>query len=145
MHRRTLLQASLAAVLPLPAFAQGAAARTLRVIPQANLTSLDPVWTTAVVTRNHAFLVFDQLYAQDAKGEPRPQMAEGWVMETGWPDLDLHACAPACASTTASRCCAKDCVASIRRWCAARPLRPGAVAPRWPRSRRWTTGASASA
>ena len=81
MHRRTLLRASLAAALPAPAFAQGAAARTLRVIPQANLTSLDPVWTTAVVTRNHAFLVYDQLCAQDAKGEIRPQMAEGWAME----------------------------------------------------------------
>src|SRR3954463_9194602 len=80
MHRRPLLQASLAA-LPAPAFAQGTAARTLRVIPQANLTSLDPVWTTAVVTRNHAFLVYDQLCAQDAQGEIRPQMAEGWVME----------------------------------------------------------------
>ena len=81
MHRRSLLQTSLAAALPAPAFAQGSAARTLRVIPQANLTSLDPVWTTAVVTRNHAFLVYDQLCAQDAKGEIQPQMAEGWTIE----------------------------------------------------------------
>src|SRR3954471_15460187 len=81
MQRRTLFGLAAAAALPAPAFAQGSAARTLRVVPQANLTSLDPVWTTAVVTRNHAFLVHDQLCAQDAKGEIKPQMAEGWTTE----------------------------------------------------------------
>jgi peptide/nickel transport system substrate-binding protein len=61
MQRRQLLAAIAAgAAIPgVPALAQSATARTLRVIPQANLTSLDPVWTTAVVTRNHAFLVYD--------------------------------------------------------------------------------------
>ena len=73
MQRRDLLAAA-GAALAAPAQAQPAGARSLRVIPQANLTSLDPVWTTAVVTRNHAFLVYDQLCAQDAKGEIRPQV-----------------------------------------------------------------------
>src|SRR3954463_11057230 len=112
MHRRTLLQSSLAAALPAPAFAQGSVARTLRVIPQANLTSLDPVWTTAVVTRNHAFMIFDQLCAQDAKGEIKPQMAEGWTTEAdglAWtftlrPGLKFH---------DGEKVLAKDCVASI--------------------------------
>src|SRR3712207_9356578 len=85
MERRSLIRgagvAAMAGALPAPALSQGAVAQTLRVVPQANLTSLDPVWTTAVVTRNHAFLVYDQICAQDAKGEVRPQMAEGW--ETG--------------------------------------------------------------
>ena len=86
MERRSLLQATLAAAalpatMSAPAYAQGSAASTLRVIPQANLTSLDPVWTTAVVTRNHAFMVYDQICAQDAKGEIKPQMAEGWATE----------------------------------------------------------------
>src|SRR3712207_9395476 len=114
MHRRSLLQGAALTALPAPALAQGAA-KVLRVIPQANLTSLDPVWTTAVVTRNHGFLVYDQLLAQDAKGEIRPQMAEGWVTE---PDgltvtftlrsgLKFH---------DGERVLAKDCVASINRW-----------------------------
>ena len=51
--RRAVLGAT-AAGLAAPAFAQTAAARTLRFVPHANLTSLDPVWTTAWVTRNHA-------------------------------------------------------------------------------------------
>ncbi len=85
MERRSLIRgagaAAVAGALPAPALSQSAAARTLRVVPQANLTSLDPVWTTAVVTRNHGFLVYDQLCAQDAAGEIKPQMAEGWVTE----------------------------------------------------------------
>ena len=142
MHRRTLLQASLAAGLPAPAFAQGAAARTLRVIPQANLTSLDPVWTTAVVTRNHAFLVYDQLCAQDAKGEIRPQMAEGWAMEPdglAW----TFTCATACASMTGRRCWPRIASPASSAGRGATPS-PRCWGRTWPRSRRWTTGASAS-
>jgi peptide/nickel transport system substrate-binding protein len=115
MQRRTLFGLAAATALPVPALAQGSAARTLRVIPQANLTSLDPVWTTAVVTRNHAFMIYDQLCAQDAKGEIRPQMAEGWVIEEdglSWvftlrAGLRFHDGEPVLA---------RDCVASIQRW-----------------------------
>jgi len=116
MDRRQFLQATAAmAALPAaPALAQGAA-KTLRVIPQANLTSLDPVWTTAVVTRNHAFMVYDQICAQDAAGEIKPQMAEGWTLEqdaksvtfTLREGLRFH---------DGEKVLAKDCVASIRRW-----------------------------
>ena len=113
MQRRHLLAAG--AALAAPAQAQPAGARSLRVIPQANLTSLDPVWTTAVVTRNHGFLVYDQLCAQDAKGVIRPQMAEGWVEEADGLSLTFtlreglffHDGAPVRAA---------DCVASVDRW-----------------------------
>ena len=114
MQRRSLL-ATAASLPAAPAFSQGSAARTLRVIPQANLTSLDPIWTTAVVTRNHGFMVYDQLCAQDAAGEIRPQMAEGWALAddrltltfTLREGLRFHDGEPVLA---------KDCVASIRRW-----------------------------
>ena len=75
MKRRSLLKAAFAAPLAAPALAQPVP--TLRFIPQANLTALDPVWTTATVTFNHAYYVFDTLYATDSKGAYRPQMAEG--------------------------------------------------------------------
>jgi len=118
MERRTFLGASAgvaAAGVSAPALSQGAAARTLRVIPQANLTSLDPVWTTAVVTRNNAFMIYDQICAQDSKGEIRPQMAEGWeISQDGlaWTftlreNLAFH---------DGEKVLAKDCVASIDRW-----------------------------
>jgi peptide/nickel transport system substrate-binding protein len=118
MRRRDLLlaaAATAAANVAAPALAQPAASRVLRVIPQANLTSLDPIWTTAVVTRNHAYLVYDQLVAVNAAFEPRPQMAEAWTESADgleWqfrlrPNLRFHDNEPVLA---------RDAVASIRRW-----------------------------
>jgi peptide/nickel transport system substrate-binding protein len=98
-----------------PALAQSAASRTLVFVPQAALTSLDPVWTTATVTRNHAFLVFDTLYGLDEALMPQPQMAVGHVMDPDgkrWtitlrPGLLFH---------DGSKVLARDCVASLARW-----------------------------
>lgn len=82
MKRRSLLHSALAvasaAVLPRFAIAQPANARVLRFIPQANLTLLDPVVTTANVTANHAWMVWDTLFGTNARLEPKPQMAEGF-------------------------------------------------------------------
>jgi peptide/nickel transport system substrate-binding protein len=76
MRRRSFLAA--AASLPAaPALAQPARARTLRFVPQANLTSLDPIWTTAAVTENHGWTVFDTLYGMTDDLRVQPQMAEG--------------------------------------------------------------------
>ncbi len=61
--RRTLLAAGAAAGLARPAVAQPA--RVLRFIPESDVAVLDPIWTTATVTRNHGYLVFDTLYGQD--------------------------------------------------------------------------------
>ncbi len=74
--RRSVLAAPLAG-LAAPAFAQPARARTLRFVPQANLTSLDPIWTTAAVTENHGWTVFDTLYGMTDDLKVQPQMAEG--------------------------------------------------------------------
>ena len=67
-------------LLGAPALSQtqrSADSRVLRFVPQANLTSLDPIWTTATVTHNHALAVYDTLYSVDSRFRPRPQMAEG--------------------------------------------------------------------
>ncbi len=116
MKRRSLLKAAIAtaaAPLAAPALAQGVP--TLRFIPQANLTVLDPVWTTATVTFNHAYYVFDVLYATDSKGARKPQMAEGHtVSDDGrtWrfrlrDGLFFHDGEPVRA---------QDCAASMARW-----------------------------
>ena len=115
MQRRTIFTGAAAAVLPLPAFSQGAAARTIRVIPQANLTSVDPVWTTAVVTRNHAFMIYDQLCAQDAAGVIRPQMVEGWLVSDDRLTVTFTL-RVGLAFHDGERVLAKDAVASIKRW-----------------------------
>ncbi|MFZ3237223.1 MAG: ABC transporter substrate-binding protein [Stellaceae bacterium] len=51
---------------------------TLRFIPQADLRSIDPIWTTAYVTRNFGYLVFDTLFALDKNFKPQPQMVDHW-------------------------------------------------------------------
>ena len=63
MRRRTFLAAS-AATLALPAIGQAESQRVLKFIPQSDLAILDPVWTTAYVTRNHAYMIYDTLYGQ---------------------------------------------------------------------------------
>ncbi len=113
MKRREFLAA--AAVLPLarPALAQDV--KKLIFVPQGNLASLDPVWTTATVTRNFSFLVYDTLYGLDAKLNPHPQMAEGHSMDEDglrWTirlreGLKFHDNEPVLA---------RDCVASLQRW-----------------------------
>ncbi|WP_164105834.1 twin-arginine translocation signal domain-containing protein, partial [Serratia marcescens] len=44
--------------LSAPAIGQGAASRTLRFVPQANLANFDPIWGTQYVVRNAAALVW---------------------------------------------------------------------------------------
>ena len=116
MKRRTLLKAS-AGLLPLaaPGIVAAQGSRVLKFIPQSDLAILDPIWTTAYVTRNHGFLVFDTLYGQDAQFKAQPQMVEGATTEADgkvWrltlrSGLKFHDGTPVLA---------RDCVASLTRW-----------------------------
>ena len=81
MDRRTVLKGlagagglALTGGFAAPAIAQGAAARTLRFVPQANLANFDPIWGTQYVGRNAAALVWDTLYGVDAQLQPQRQM-----------------------------------------------------------------------
>src|ERR1700722_14510842 len=83
----------------------------------SNLTSLDPIWTTVSVTANHAYAVYDTLYAVNAKLEPKPQMAEGHTVSDDArtyliklrEGLTFHDREPVRA---------QDCAASLARWAA---------------------------
>jgi peptide/nickel transport system substrate-binding protein len=111
MRRRTLLGAALA--LPSIAAAQGA--RVLRFVPSGDLAALDPIWTTASQTRDHAFMVYDTLYGQDDAMRPSPQMLEGHVVENDgllW-KLRLR---DGLVFHDGAKVLARDCAASIRRW-----------------------------
>jgi len=80
IKRRTLLKSAagvVAASLAAPALVRAEGERVLRFIPQADLTALDPVWTSVYVTRNHGYMVFDTLYGQDSSFRVQPQMVEG--------------------------------------------------------------------
>ncbi len=82
MRRRTFLGGMLgatAATLARPSLAQPA--KVLKFVPEADVAVVDPIWTTATVTRNHGYLVFDTLYGQDAQYNFQPQMVAGHTIE----------------------------------------------------------------
>jgi peptide/nickel transport system substrate-binding protein len=113
MHRRRFLAAAAAASLARPALAQGA--KPLVFVPQGNLVTMDPVWTTATVTRNAAAMVFETLYGRTDTLEPRPQMIAGALVEDGgkrW-TLTLR---DGLAFHDGEPVLARDCVASLQRW-----------------------------
>ena len=68
MRRRDFLASTAAAATAVaggpgaPALAQSDRSRVVRFVPQANLTSLDPIWTTAAVTENHGWAIFETLF-----------------------------------------------------------------------------------
>ncbi len=113
MHRRGFLAGAASTVLAAPAI--GGTTKTLLFTPQSPLASLDPVWTSAMTTRNIGFQIYDVLFGRDEWMNPKPQMLAGyvveddgkrWVMtlrENQW----FH---------DGSKVLARDCVASLRRW-----------------------------
>ena len=127
MQRRAFLIAAPAAALARPAL-PAPANRTLRFVPQANLASLDPVWTTAAVTRNFGLMMFDTLYGIDANLQPRPQMAEGHMVEDDGKRWTVRL-RPGLVFHDGTKVLARDCAASVARWMKRDPLGQ-ALAPR---------------
>jgi peptide/nickel transport system substrate-binding protein len=125
MDRRTFLKATAGAAMlggvSAPALSQGAAARTLRFVPQANLANFDPIWGTQYVVRNASAMVWDTLYGVDENIVPQRQMVESeetssdgltWTFKLR-PGLKFHDGEPVLA---------KDVVASISRWAVRDPM-----------------------
>ena len=94
-----------------------AESKVLRVVPHADLTQLDPVFASIVITREYGLMIYEELFAWDAKLQPKPQMVASWTTS---PDaltwqftlrdgLKFH---DGQAVTTA------DVVASLKRWMA---------------------------
>ncbi|HRK18492.1 MAG TPA: ABC transporter substrate-binding protein [Hyphomicrobiaceae bacterium] len=93
------------------------AQKTLRFVPHADLKILDPIWTTAYMSRNHGYMIYDTLFAMDADGNIKLQMlgkhdvsadqlTHTMTLRDG---LEWHDGQPVTA---------EDCVASIKRWAA---------------------------
>jgi peptide/nickel transport system substrate-binding protein len=116
-HREFAAAAGAASLtgIGLSARAKGADTKTLRFIAQSDLRVLDPIWTTAGITRNHGYMVYDTPFALDAKFKPQPQMVGDYGIS---PDkllysftlrdgLKFHDGEPVRGT---------DCVASLQRW-----------------------------
>ncbi|WP_315834094.1 ABC transporter substrate-binding protein [Bradyrhizobium prioriisuperbiae] len=100
-----------AATLAVPSWAQ---AKTIRAVMHSDLRVIDPIITTAYITRDHGYMVYDTLLAMDSNFKVQPQMADWKVSEdrltytfTLRDGLKWHDGKPVTA---------EDCVASLRRW-----------------------------
>src|SRR5471032_1460436 len=126
MKRRTfgaLAGGTLAAGATLTATMRPAAAATkvLRYVRNGNLTILDPIWTTAYVTRDHGYMVYDTLFAIDENNVVKPQMLDKYEVsadKTLWTftlrdGLEWHDGKPVTAG---------DCVPSVVRWMGRDPM-----------------------
>ena len=124
MQRRSFLAATAATAatgLARPAIGHAAAARVLKFVPQSDVTILDPIWTTAYVTRNHGFMIFDTLYGIDNSFTARPQMVAGHTVDADRKQWTLTL-RDGLAWHDGTKVLARDCVASIRRWGARDPF-----------------------
>jgi peptide/nickel transport system substrate-binding protein len=119
VKRGVLAGAAIAVSLSMGLAAQ--AETVLRVVPHSALKILDPIWTTAYISRNHGYMIYDTLFALDSKGEIQPQMADtvtrsddGLTLTITLRDgLSWHDGAPVTAADT---------VASINRWAVSRSV-----------------------
>ncbi len=120
LTRRTFGIAAGAATLAGAFWRRAAAAaetKTLRFIAASDLRVLDPVWTTAYITRNHSYMVFDTLFALDDKFQPHPQMVGDYKISADKLNysfrlrdgLKFHDGQPVRGV---------DCIASLKRWMA---------------------------
>ena len=75
---RRLLSASLAFLSIGAAMAQSPPARTLRVVPSADVTVLDPMFGTAWISLIATSMNYESLFTWDANLQPKPMMAESW-------------------------------------------------------------------
>ena len=120
INRRAFAAGS-AALAFAPRLAGADSKNTLRFVQNGNLTILDPIWTTAYVTRDHGYMIYDTLFATDENNVVKPQMVDRHEVsadKTLWTftlrdGLEWHDGKPVTA---------EDCVASFKRWGARDPM-----------------------
>jgi peptide/nickel transport system substrate-binding protein len=111
----TATAAALASSIPHRAARAASDSKTLRFIAQSDLRVLDPIWTTAYISRNHGYMVYDTLFAIDEEFAPHPQMVGDFSVSddklsyhfTLRDGLGFHDGSPVRGA---------DCVASLKRW-----------------------------
>src|SRR6201988_2385692 len=102
---------AVASALTSQAFAAG---KTITAVMHSDLRIIDPLFTTAYITRDHGYMVYDTLLATDSNFKVQPQMADCKVSDdklvytfTLRDGLNWTGGAPGTA---------EDCVASLKRW-----------------------------
>lgn len=118
---KTPLLAGLAALLLTAGLTLGTPAqaqtKALRFVAHADLKILDPSFTTAYITRNFGYMVYDTLFAQDATGAPKPQMVDKYSTSKDGKEWSFTL-RPGLKFSDGSAVTPADVVASIQRWSA---------------------------
>jgi peptide/nickel transport system substrate-binding protein len=114
---KTAAAAALATSLPSLRAKAAGDTKTLRLIAQSDLRVLDPIWTTAYISRNHGYMIYDTLFALDEEFAPHPQMVSDFTLS---PDkLSYHfTLRDGLGFHDGSPVKGTDCVASVKRWMA---------------------------
>lgn len=89
--------------------------KTLKLVPHADVKILDPTFTTAYVSRNFGYMVYDTLFALDAQGRPQPQMVDTYRRSRdgrAW----TFALREGLKFSDGSAVTSADAVASLQRW-----------------------------
>src|SRR6185436_13062498 len=114
--RATLaLAALLGAAACTPVQGQHSENNVLRVVPGSDLAILDPIWTTATISQNHGYMIYDTLFGMNAEGRIQPQMVDRYEMSQDgktWTfrlrdGLEFHDGQPVTS---------EDVLASLQRW-----------------------------
>src|SRR3954452_4947328 len=91
-----------------------AAGKTITAVMHSELRIIDPIFTTAYITRDHGYMSYDTLVAPDPNFKIQAQMADWKIRDdkltytfTLRDGLQWHDGAPVTA---------EDCVASLQRW-----------------------------
>ena len=111
---RRLLYLAAGALATWLAASPPAQAKTITAVMHSDLRIIDPGFTTAYITRDHGYMVYDTLLAIDENFKVQPQMADWKVSDdkltytfTLRDGLKWHDGTPVTA---------EDCVASLKRW-----------------------------
>src|SRR6202166_1557048 len=114
LSSRRLLYLAAGALAAWLAASPPAEAKTVTAVMHSDLRVIDPGFTTAYITRDHGYMVYDTLLAEDSSFKIQPQMADWKVSDdkltyifTLRDGLKWHDGTPVTA---------EDCVASLKRW-----------------------------
>ncbi|MGA2551628.1 MAG: ABC transporter substrate-binding protein [Burkholderiaceae bacterium] len=91
--------------------------KTLKIVAHADVKILDPTFTTAYITRNFGYMVYDMPFGQDSNGVPRPQMVDKYTTSKD-AKLWTFTLRPNLKFSDGSPVTADDVVASLERWTA---------------------------
>ncbi|MGB7836213.1 MAG: ABC transporter substrate-binding protein, partial [Xanthobacteraceae bacterium] len=116
VSRRQFVRGAAAAMtLGAPSVHAQNAGQSLRFVAQADLKILDPIWTTAYITRNHGYLVYDTLFGTDEQFRVKPQMVDRTTVS---PDAMKYTFTlrDGLRWHDGQSVVSEDCVESLKRW-----------------------------